>query len=145
MRLIHSGRLPDHVEAVDIGTSTLELPSLLRGRSKVIIIDAVDTDDVPGTIVKFPVQELSSTFHRPVSLHGAGVLDAFWMLRILGIVPEAECYGIIPQDTSTRAIRLSPPVDQAVAKLTEMILNSLSRSDTDAPASITYNKKVTAL
>ena len=45
--------LPEQVELVEIGTATFELSRFMEDKDKVIIVDAVISDEAPGTIYKF--------------------------------------------------------------------------------------------
>ena len=51
-------RLPDNVELVDGGTAGADLLDVLAERKKVIVIDAVQADCEPGTVLKFTADDL---------------------------------------------------------------------------------------
>ena len=44
--------LPDHIELLDMGTSTMDLITHLEGVKKLIVIDAMKTGGTPGEIHK---------------------------------------------------------------------------------------------
>lgn len=143
--LIRSGQLPDHVEAVDAGTCILELPALMRGRERVIIIDAMDAGDTPGTVYHFPAEQLTPSGGLPLSLHGAGIVDALKILRFLGSMPAVECYGITAADVNTPGTALSPAVLRSVESVAALILDSLTYRKSDPGKALAPARGGTAL
>jgi hydrogenase maturation protease len=50
--------VPPHVELVDGGTAGMDVAFKMRGRDKVVIVDAARTGSEPGTVVRVPGSEL---------------------------------------------------------------------------------------
>ncbi|HEY6797272.1 MAG TPA: hydrogenase maturation protease [Kineosporiaceae bacterium] len=50
--------VPDHVELVDGGTAGLDVAFKMRGREKVVVVDASRTGSTPGTLFRVPGEEL---------------------------------------------------------------------------------------
>ena len=44
--------LPDHLQLLDIGTSTMDLIYSLEGIKKLIVVDAMKAGGIPGAIYK---------------------------------------------------------------------------------------------
>jgi hydrogenase maturation protease len=117
-----SGKMPAHGEAVDAGTCTLDLPALLMGRKRVIVIDAVEVEAEPGTVYKFPASLLTGSRENPGSLHEAGVFSALKSLRMLGERPEVEVIGVVPQDVVSMGTEPTPRVRAALQKVVDLAL-----------------------
>ena len=81
-------RLPDDVELVDGGTAGADLLDVLAERRKVIVIDAVQADCEPGTVLRFTADDLVRPDRVGMSLHELGLGEALAMTRQLGCVPE---------------------------------------------------------
>jgi hydrogenase maturation protease len=50
--------VPGHVELVDGGTAGMDVAFKMRGRDKVVVVDAALTGAVPGTVYRVPGHEL---------------------------------------------------------------------------------------
>jgi hydrogenase maturation protease len=51
--------VPEHVELVDGGTAGMDVAFKLRGREKVVVIDASSSGSAPGTLFRVPGEELA--------------------------------------------------------------------------------------
>ncbi len=108
--LLDSGRLPDGVEAVDAGANGLDLPALISGRVRILVIDALKTNAPPGSVFRFPASYLTNTTDGMFSVHEAGIRDALSAVRLLGERPRTEILGIVPADAES----MNPEPTQAV-------------------------------
>ena len=119
--------LPPHVAVVDGGTAGLSLLDLIRGYERVIIVDALDAAEEPGTIFRFTPQEVAShTEGLPLSLHQMEVLKVLELSDYLGqTLPPVVIYGIQPLniDWSTE---LSAPLQAQLSKLVEAVLEEIA-------------------
>jgi hydrogenase maturation protease len=126
--LLESGNLPDYVDAVDVGACGTDLPALLAGRKKVIVIDALEADAEPGTVFKFPASHLSGAGENKWSLHEAGIVSALKAVEILGEKPDVEVIGIAGHDTKSMGTEPTPKVKAAIPKAAALALKSASGS-----------------
>ncbi|MCK5188148.1 MAG: hydrogenase maturation protease, partial [Deltaproteobacteria bacterium] len=76
---LSSQSLPDEIEVIDGGTAGYELLNLLEGRDKVIIVDAVKTEDKPGSVYKMDLSVLQEDTTMQLSLHQFGLKNVFKM------------------------------------------------------------------
>ncbi len=81
-------KLPEGVQVIEAGTPGLNLLDLWEGHEKVIIVDAVMSGAVPGTIHVFDGSSLPPRDALPLCLHGFNVIDAIDLARSLGKLPE---------------------------------------------------------
>jgi hydrogenase maturation protease len=89
--------LPEHVELLDIGTSTLDLVSHLEGVKKLIAIDALKAGGPPGTIYRFTPEDLLPKEGGPISLHEIGLLESLEMAKKMGRDIETVIIGVEPK------------------------------------------------
>jgi hydrogenase maturation protease len=121
-----SGKLPDFVEAVDAETSGVDLTALLQGRERVIVVDALDADEEPGSIFRFDARRLTSSAPHAISLHEAGIVEALRALEVLGEKPETEIIGVVPQDARSMGMEPTEPVLAAVPKVLKLVFQAVS-------------------
>lgn len=127
VRELQKRALPPEVDVIDGGTAGLSLLDLMQGYKRVIIVDAVDAGEEPGTILRFSPQEVASGAQAfPMSLHQAEVLKVLELATYLGQpLPPIVIYGVQPQaiDWSTE---LSPTLQAGLAKLVHAILEEMA-------------------
>ncbi len=115
--------LPENVEFFDGGTFGYDLLPMMSGRRKIIIVDALKTDDDPGSIYRFSAVHLVDR-NYVYSLHDLGVKKLIDMLKLMGEDPEIEIIGIVPQDITTLDIGMSDSVRESIPKAVEQILKA---------------------
>ena len=114
--------LPDDVELVDGGTAGADLLDVLAERQKVIVIDAVQADCEPGTLLRFTADDLVRPDGVGMSLHELGLGEALTMTRQLGCAPkEVVVFGIEPKDLRC-GLELSEEVVASIPKVVEWVL-----------------------
>ncbi|PKL15827.1 MAG: hydrogenase maturation protease [Spirochaetae bacterium HGW-Spirochaetae-5] len=115
--------LPEYVEVADGGTLGYDLLPLMSGREKIVIVDALKVEDVPGSIYRFPAKHLADNNNK-FSLHDMGVKKIINMLTLTGEEPEIEIIGIVPEDINTMEIGVSESVKKSIPKAVEYILDA---------------------
>ncbi|MGB8657568.1 MAG: HyaD/HybD family hydrogenase maturation endopeptidase [Candidatus Zixiibacteriota bacterium] len=128
IRELSKKRLPDGVHLADIGTATFELVRLMEEKDKVVIVDAVASDDPPGTVYKFAPHDLKTGKRRLLtSLHQLGVMEALESASLLGAVPEVVIFGIAPKDYQTFSTQLTSELQACIPRLVRLILKELEQ------------------
>ncbi|MCD6365505.1 MAG: hydrogenase maturation protease, partial [Planctomycetes bacterium] len=112
-----------------------KLMDLMEGRSKAVIVDAVDADGPPGMVYRFrPDEAVFTQTRKGRSLHEPNVLHYLELAEALGMAPgETVIIGIQPESFSPGE-KLSPSVEQAVPKAAELVLAELCRLPEINPA-----------
>src|ERR1051326_1313717 len=111
-------RVPANVSLVEGGTLGLELLSYVWDCSRLIVIDAVDVGEAPGTVVRMWGEELNSLPGNS-SVHQLGVSDLLVALRVLAQrQPAVVLLGVQPANTDW-STELSPGVAAAMNSLVE--------------------------
>lgn len=133
-RLKSDARVPDDVTLIEGGTLGLELLSYVWDCSYLLVLDAVDFGEPPGTLVRMSGQELH-TLPGKGSVHQLGVADLLVALRVLARrQPTVALLGVQPATTAW-GTQLSPRAEAAMDFLIEAAITELrSRVVTEAPA-----------
>ncbi|MDD4890037.1 MAG: HyaD/HybD family hydrogenase maturation endopeptidase [Phycisphaerae bacterium] len=119
--------LPPNVEIVDGGTSGADLIDVIADREKVVVIDAVQLDAEPGTVVRFTGDDLVAEAVVPISLHQFGLVDTLMMASKLNCLPKQTIvFGIKPKDIRP-GLDLSPEIEALVPKVIELALAEVQR------------------
>jgi len=88
-----------NVEVLDLGTPGLDLAPYLFGRDLVVIVDAVNAEDKPGTLNIYCEADLVA--HRTqlrLTGHDPGLQEALAYLRLSGEIPsELVIVGAVPE------------------------------------------------
>ncbi|HMD18455.1 MAG TPA: hydrogenase maturation protease [Terriglobales bacterium] len=117
-------RVPGDVSLIEGGTLGMELLTYIWDCSYLLVLDAVDVGQPPGTLVRMSSRELQ-TLPGKGSVHQLGVADLLVALRVLAKrTPEVVLLGVQPASTEW-GTELSPAVaavlpalaDAAVAEL----------------------------
>jgi len=127
-RLRDDGRVPAEVSLVEGGTLGLELLPYVWDCSRLIVIDAVDVGEAPGTVVRMSGDELNA-LPGSSSVHQLGVSDLLVALRVLAErQPAVVLLGVQPANTDW-STELSPAVAASVNLLVNATVQELCRQE----------------
>jgi hydrogenase maturation protease len=121
-----SQSLPDEIEVIDGGTAGYELLNLLEGRDKVIIVDAVKTEDKPGSVYKMDLSVLQEDTPMQLSLHQIGLKNVIEMASLMDINPKVTLVGVVPKDYQNYKIGLSPEIVKVIPLAIKTILQDIA-------------------
>jgi hydrogenase maturation protease len=113
--------LPDHIELLDIGTSTMDLIGYLDGVKKLIVIDAMKAGGRPGTIYQCTPDDLLPEEEGPISLHEIGLLETLNMAKKIGMEIETVVIGVEPK-VFDWGMELSDEVKNKIPTIIEAVL-----------------------
>ena len=122
---LFSHPLPDEIEVIDGGTAGYELINFFEGKEKVIIVDAVKTDDTPGSVYKMDLSIVQEDETVQLSLHQIGLKNVFKMASMMDLNPEVTLIGIVPKDYQDYNIGLSEEVEKAIPLAIETVLKEI--------------------
>jgi len=118
-------RFPDHVEVLDGGTLGLDLLPKLEGISHLIMVDAVETGDKPGTCVRLSGEDLPIALETKISPHQMGLKDLLAVARLLDHAPdEMTLIGVQPGSIEM-SCELTPAVASQVEAMKGAVLREL--------------------
>lgn len=113
------------ISLVDGGTMGMELLNYMRGMKKLLLIDAINGGEAPGTVYEFPHQETENYFTDNISVHEVGMQD---ILRIRALqedpLEDALVIGVEP-DSLEVGFEPSSVVQQALPTVEEKVLQVL--------------------
>jgi len=117
----------DNVQVMDGGTPGVGLLNLLEGRRRVILIDAAEMGQPPGTVVRFRPEQVALTGStQRFSLHRSSVADALALARELDLkLPELVVLGVQPAQVGWGE-SLSPQVQAAFDQVVRAVLDEIS-------------------
>jgi hydrogenase maturation protease len=125
-RLRNDARVPEDVALIEGGTLGLELLTYIWDCSYLLVLDAVDVGQPPGTLVRMSTQELQ-TLPGKGSVHQLGVADLLVALRVLANrTPEVVLLGVQPASTEW-GTELSPAVAAVLPALADAAVAELRR------------------
>lgn len=112
----------------DLGTPSLSLPGYMTGYDLVVFIDAVASDQPPGTVLQFTRAQIKAV--EPgirISPHEPSINDALILLDFAGTAPrDVVLVGIVPE-TLDSGLALSPSVAAAVPRAAEAVMSVVSQ------------------
>jgi hydrogenase maturation protease len=119
--------LPDEIEVIDGGTAGYELINFFEGKEKVIIVDAVKTNDTPGSVYKMDLSVVQEDETVQLSLHQIGLKNVFKMASLMDLNPEVTLVGIVPKNYQDYNIGLSDEVEKAIPLAIETVLKEIEQ------------------
>ena len=128
---------PREIELLDGGTTGMGLLDDISGREHLIVLDAVQTGDPPGTLVALRGDEVPVYFGLRVTPHQLGLADVLATLELSGERPKAvTVLGLVPSSlelsldlSDAIASRLNDLVSAAAAELESLGYGLERRAD----------------
>jgi hydrogenase maturation protease len=97
-RLREAWEVPAEVELVDGGTWGMNLLPIIEAAQAVLLIDAINLDAAPGTLVMIPRSQLPRRLAMKMSPHQVGMCDVLALAELRGTLPErAAAVGLQPE------------------------------------------------
>ena len=123
-RLRSDPRVPADVSLVEGGTLGLELLPYIWDCARLVVIDAIDVGERPGTLVRMTGAELNSLPGNS-SVHQLGVSDLLVALRMLAErEPDVVLLGVQPENTDWSP-ELSSSIAASIDSLVEATIREL--------------------
>jgi len=116
--------LSKDVELIDGGTAGLNLLNYIEDREKLIVIDCLKTEDKPGSIYRFRLEDLTTSAEIITSLHQMGLLETLNVLSQTSQRPDTIIIGIVPKTTDLN-MRLSAEIEAVNPKVIELGLKEI--------------------
>jgi hydrogenase maturation protease len=124
-RLEEVAEFPETVQVLDGGTKGLDLLHYLEGVSRLIIIDAVEIGEPPGTLARLVGDQVPAYLSLKMSPHEIGLPDMLFAAKLRDLYPEeVVVLGVQPATTEV-GLGLSEPVAAQMDALVERVLEEL--------------------
>lgn len=125
-KLVDQTGLPEDVEIVDGGTAGLGLLYYLEGVERLVIIDAVDSGNPPGTMVRLSGDQIPAYLAMKLSPHEITLPDFLAAAKLRDLYPqEVIVWGIQPESLEV-GVELSATL---AARLDELVSNVVAEFD----------------
>jgi len=99
IKAMEGQQLPDGVIIVNGWVAGIDLLQEIRNTEQLIIIDAIDAGDRPGTVYRFRAEEVEVLINQhKTSLHQVDLFETLKLAKFLGSYPETVIIGIQPRD-----------------------------------------------
>jgi len=131
-KLQENYEFPENVEVVDGGTLGLYLTAKLEeGFDLVIVVDAIKTEDKPGSVYKFSLNDIPYKFPNKISPHEIGLFETLTLVQLKGTEFKTMIFGIVPKEIKTWGMEYSEELEEGVNKVVKMILEALKEMKID--------------
>lgn len=134
-------KCPEDVLVLDGGTLGFYLSEYIENCSKIIIFDACEFNDLPGTCKVLRKEDINPWLNTKMSAHQEGLNDLFAVAKLLGRYPdEIVVLGCQPGDLEDYGGSLTPEVSAAVPAWWKKPRSS-SRNGDSRSSPVTREKK----
>ena len=135
--LEHNYTFSPTIEIINGGVEGINLLNLFMEHNHIIILDAIEIDDTPGSIYHIPSDELTGYGINSGGAHELGVLQCFDILEMMGKeLPKSSVIGIVPHTIDVE-IGLSELMQEKFLTYIDVVLKILAQNG------IAYEKKDT--
>jgi len=123
--------LPDSVEIIDGGTLGFGLFDIITSCKNIIVIDAIKTDDQPGSMYRFTQKEMELSHPPATSAHEVEFADILCKAELIDLAPEAVFLCIVPAqyDTHNMHVGMTPLMHERFADMERFLLKELVALD----------------
>jgi hydrogenase maturation protease len=118
---------PENVSIQDGGVLGINLLGVISAADHLIVVDAVKNGGKPGDLHRLEGKEIPKRILAKNSLHQVDLLEALTLCQALDKVPETVILGVEPKDIESVGLELTPPVQEKMDSLLEMVLKELDR------------------
>lgn len=117
--------MPSNVECLDGGTAGFELLSYIDSKDHLIVIDALQNDMEPGTVVMVEGEDVPKAFMARTTPHQLGICDVLAAAELSECMPgRLLLYGVEPKQLDV-GIGLSPEVEAGMEKIISAVVDQL--------------------
>ncbi len=114
-----------YIDIINGGVEGINLLNLFMEYEYILILDAIEIDDKPGSIYHIPSDKLTGYGLNSGGAHEIGVLQCFDILELMGKeLPQSSVLGIVPHIIDVE-IALSKTLTQIFPKYIDTLVNIL--------------------
>ncbi len=119
---------PENVELLELGTPGFDLAPFVAECDKLIVVDTVRSDGVPGTVKTWARNELSTVPKDRVSPHEPTLFDALDRCDFTGDGPDDfMLVGVVP-DSCNSGTEMNRAVTESIPAVIDLILKELGNT-----------------
>jgi len=114
------------INLLDGGTMGMELLGFMHGTTKLLLVDAINGGEEPGTVYQFNHDEVEQYFTQHISVHEVGMQD---ILRIHAMqekpLEDTVVIGVEPKHIEI-GLELTPMIESVKDEVKQRIFNQLA-------------------
>jgi hydrogenase maturation protease len=118
-------KFPSNIELIDGGTAGFGLIDLLEGAEHLIILDAVQGNDEPGSIYRFKFEDMPPNISKKFSPHQIGIIETLTLKKMLGKIPDTTIIAIQPKDCINWGTELTPEIENKIPNIVNLVIDEL--------------------
>ena len=118
-------KFPSNVEIIDGGTAGLGLFNLFEGIYHLIIVDAIQGNDAPGSLYRFKFEDISANIPKKFSPHQIGILETLTVKKVLGKIPDTTIIAVQPMDCNHWGMELTPEIENKIPDVVNLVIDEL--------------------
>ena len=132
--------LPPGAEVIDGGTSPELLP-YIETAGKLIIIDAMETGDEPGSVYRLRLDDLGTETAGLASVHEINLISVLETMRLMGkVIPETVIIGVQPREIGW-GTELSPELEGKIPEIVRIVLREIGINQQEGNLIVTGSLK----
>jgi len=124
-RLAARYRLPPEVQVMDGGVMGLDLLPHLEEVSHLLITDAVQTGQPPGSLVRLEGEAIPAALSLKMSMHQVGLQELLALAGFQGTLPEQVVLWGLEPATLEWGLELSAPIAAQIDALVDAVVGEL--------------------
>jgi hydrogenase maturation protease len=121
-------KIPDDVELMDGGTAGADLLEHICGREKVIVIDAIQSDYLPASIVRMTPQDLVPDNAPQLSIHSLDLPQTLAMAELLDCPSkDVVIFGIQPEKVEC-GLEMTAAIRAIIPQVARLVLEEIKKT-----------------
>ncbi|HTP64307.1 MAG TPA: HyaD/HybD family hydrogenase maturation endopeptidase [Geobacteraceae bacterium] len=120
-------QFPPNVTVMESGTVGHQLVPTLNEIDLLIVVDAIEAGDTPGSIFRFTPEDLQFKSGIKSSLHQLSLIDVLQMAEMTGSRPETIIIAVQPRDVKSCSMELNEEVKAVIPRVIELVLEELKK------------------
>ena len=121
IEMIRDTVVSSNVAVCDGGTAGLDLISIIDNRRILVVVDAVDGGEEPGTVYRFTPEDIDEPHLRFDSLHQVGLLETLRMAAMTGRGPMRTVIVGVQPEVVDWGMTLSPTVEKQLPRIINQV------------------------
>ena len=119
-----------NVSCVDGGALSAQLIPVIKEADYLIVVDALEAQDEPGSIYKFTYKDIKTKQNKTkTSLHEMSIIEILNMVETIGALPQTTIIGVQPADIETYKMDCTDKIKAKFPSVKEFILKELDKID----------------
>ncbi len=118
--------LPPEVQAVDAGTSSMDMLDVIADVDLLVVLDALKAGKPLGTVVRLSGDEVPVFFRKKLSPHQVGLSDVLASLEFAGCRPKDIVVIGVEADNFELGLEMTPAIAARVPDMMALLVGELS-------------------